>query len=124
MFDVAAVCGGPVQVAGGLTQVTLQLQNTGFMRSSATSQAVASKAVREQVPVVSLSAVDESMHLCTHRLWTGGATVSSSTVHSRVLGAGRADCDNLGRTDNRRGRYFWHDGTLGRPQHRQRWTYG
>ena len=25
-------------VAGGLTQVTLQLQNTGYMRSSATSQ--------------------------------------------------------------------------------------
>ena len=39
-------------VAGGLTQVTLQLQNTGFMRSSATSQAVASKAVRAEVPVI------------------------------------------------------------------------
>ena len=39
-------------VAGGLTQVTLQLQNVGFLRSSATSQAVASKAVRAKAPVI------------------------------------------------------------------------
>lgn len=40
-----------VAVGGGLSQVTLRLKNVGYLRTSATTRAIDSKAVRAQVPV-------------------------------------------------------------------------